>query len=78
MAKDNIPTTKLNRKQWDELQKIIAEDRGPNPALLRAAEATRRAIEAGELIPSETPVLESKLMSVIRAARVDPEKPQSA
>lgn len=44
------PVSQLSPKAWDELQRIIKEDKGPNPALLRAASMSRKEIEAGRLI----------------------------
>ena len=40
----------LSPAEWDGLQKIIAEDRGPNEKLLKAAEKYREAIESGKLV----------------------------
>jgi hypothetical protein len=42
--------TLLSPKQWDQLQKIIAEDRGPNETLLKAAESYWGKIQSGEIV----------------------------
>ena len=42
--------SKLSPAAWEELHRLIEEDRGPAPALLRAATASRKALEAGRLV----------------------------